>query len=1041
VRKVSMRPLLIILVFAGSMIAMSFQIVLSAPMPNLLITELMPNPDASSIGKGDAFEYIEVYNNGLTSVNLSGYQIKYYYSPSSFDTWDLTTSFVIASETSAVIWIRPENNNNYNTSLTRNDFRAHYGLTSSELPDSRLYVWSPHSTGLGNTGVKTVVLATDTGTDIAKASYNQPSPGSTIDSRSGRGIVYQYPTDGSIQMRKEASNQQPTPGVLLDYQIPNGKELLITEIMANSIVAGNVASDAFDYVEVYNKSSSPLNLADYTLSYHWSSAGSAEWDITETMWIDPKEAAVIWIIPGNNSRENGALTKNDFRSTYGNNSAVLPDSSLYMLSINTPALGNSGKRWAQLTKDSGELIAKAQYNAASDLEDTGSAMEGKSITYKYPFGNHNEPSMMRKVANNQTPSPGLVSTDIQVPSLTQPGSFYYYGNLHAHTSYSDGAVGSTPQSAMQYVRNSGKADFFAITDHTHYYHSPTDNNKVKWDETRRMAKGVNADEEFVAFAGFEMTWAAVHGRYGHLNTFATDWYINPYNELQSTGYMLSMTDYFAKLKEFDNRYSISQFNHPSDQFGYFEDFNQYDPVIDSRIPLIELRGSEHDIYYTRALDKGWHVAPSNNQDNHAANWITRDEGRVVIVAPRNTKEDLFEAIRKRRTYSTWDQNAQIMFTINDEMMGARLNNPDTLRVKVDAYDPDPVDRISTIELWANGNTKVDSWSGTASTSVVWTTTLKSEYSYYFVRIMQTDGDTITTAPIWTDSSTIASSYAISEMKYTSDPTKSISAAVSNFSTSTISNVVVEFFKDHISSANQIGQITIPSIAANSFATAVWNNWKAPMSGSYKLYSKATIPMGSANRAFVGYVEVPELLITEIVAGNGAAKGGKDAYEFIEVFNNSSSSINLQNYKIAYWPGTLDTIDWDITTDKMIEPGDIVVLWAQTSASSGKTLSDFNAKYGTSLSSSQLYELHAGDGINNTSTNRLLFIMKDDGTRISKASLNNGIDSQAGEDVTANLSVVYEYPKTGLIDMRKKAAMQTPSPGTTSMIQTPPAALP
>ena len=49
-------------------------------------------------------------------------------------------------------------------------------------------------------------------------------------------------------------------------------------------------------------------------------------------------------------------------------------------------------------------------------------------------------------------------------------------------------------------------------------------------------------------------------------------------------------------------------------------------MIDNQITLIEVGNGEGAIgssgyfpsysYYTRALDKGWHVAPTNNQDNH-----------------------------------------------------------------------------------------------------------------------------------------------------------------------------------------------------------------------------------------------------------------------------------------------------------------------------------------------------------------------------------------------------------------------------------------
>jgi len=296
--------------------------------------------------------------------------------------------------------------------------------------------------------------------------------------------------------------------------------------------------------------------------------------------------------------------------------------------------------------------------------------------------------------------------------------------------------------------------------------------------------------------------------------------------------------------------------------------------------------------------------------------------------------------------------------------------------------------------------------------------------------------------VWTGGTTIGGGYAITKMEYTAGPVKSIAATVSNGESAALSNIKVEFYKNAISAANKIGETTLSSIPANGEATAVLDDWPA-LTGSYKLYAKATIPVGSVQRAFVGYTVVPELLITEVAASNGAPSGGTDPYEFIEIYNNTNATINLKNYKIVYAAGTLldGYHDWNISGDKYLAAGETMVLWAKTGSSAGKTLADFNAKYGTSLTAGQVYELAAGDGVNNTATNRLLYIAKDDGTEISRVSLNNATDSQTGEDVTADLSVVYAYPQAGTFDARKIAAGQTPTPGALVSGQVPPATLP
>jgi hypothetical protein len=1021
-------------------------VVSSAPIPSILITELMPNP-STGISTGDGFEYIEIYNNGTSSINLSGYRLLYKNenTGNAIATWDLSSSFTVAAESTAVIWVRASNN----TSLTRNDFRSHYGLTSTELPDSKIYLLSLIDTGMGNTDWRSITIETDGGTDVARAKYNSSTSGTTVDARSGRSVNYTYPTDSTINMKKLQHNQDATPGRQVAYQVPNGKELLITEIMVNS-TAGIGNGDAFEYVEVSNKSTSPVDLQDYRVTY--TPTNPVSWDIADHLWMEPGSTAVIWVRPGNSTGANTALTKNDFRSHYGLTTTALPDSKLVIVSPAGTAMGNSGLRDVAIERDeSGEPVSKVQYNVASADEDGGAAMEGKSITYKYPFAG-TDPLMMRKIAGNQTPSPGTVSTGTQVPAAEQQGTFHFFGNLHSHTGYSDGASGSTPQTAMEFARDNGGADFFAVTDHSHYFNTLSSDGKVKWDEMHRMANLVNDDDTFVAIAGFEMTWAASQGRSGHMNTFLTDWYVNRNDNMPGTTDYWTTAAYYNKLKEAGNEYSITQFNHPTDYWGDMDDFDNHDAGIDGLVKLLELNGSsEHNANYTRALDKGWHVAAASNQDNHSADWITRNEERLVVVAPRNTRNDLFQAIRERRAYSSQDKNVEVSYKANGSWMGSILNNPASLAIDVDVYDPNSSDTVASMDIIADGGTVVASWSGTASNSVKWSTTLTTKYNYYYVKIVQTDGQIITTAPIWSGGTTIGSTYGIPRMEYTTGSTISIGATVSNPTGASLSNVLVEFYKNSITAANKIGQTTVATVPAAGTARAELSGWTPPASGGYRLLAQATIPIGSVNRAFVGYAEVPELLATELAPTNGAPAysatnptGTTDPYEFVELYNNSNASLNLQGYKLVYDAaagGDNSTLTWDITGSKTIASKGTMVVWLKTPASAGKTLTDFNTKYGTSLTSSQVIELSADEGINNTNTNRNLYIMKDNGTLVSRTILNRAGDVNTGVDMVANKSINYEYPKNGSPDMLKKAANQTPTPGTVASGQTAGSTLP
>lgn len=45
-----------------------------------------------------------------------------------------------------------------------------------------------------------------------------------------------------------------------------------------------------------------------------------------------------------------------------------------------------------------------------------------------------------------------------------------------------------------------------------------------------------------------------------------------------------------------------------------------------------------------ALDKDWHLAPTNNQDNHKGRWGNANDARDVILTDNFTEDGIYEAI-------------------------------------------------------------------------------------------------------------------------------------------------------------------------------------------------------------------------------------------------------------------------------------------------------------------------------------------------------------------------------------------------------------
>lgn len=351
----------------------------------------------------------------------------------------------------------------------------------------------------------------------------------------------------------------------------------------------------------------------------------------------------------------------------------------------------------------------------------------------------------------------------------------YFGQLHSHTQYSDGA--GSLESALAYVKDlpdSANVDFVAFTDHSNYFDKSgaanpegalydmtkaTEYSQQTWKSYKDAVAAFNAANvgKKVAIAGFEMTWS---GGPGHINTFNTPGIVSRNNTtLNDKTKDAGLQAYYKLLSQTEGVDSISQFNHPGTTFGNFIDFGYWDAVVDTRMYMVEVGNGEGQIgaggyypsyeQYIMALDKGWHVAPTNNQDNHKGRWGNANDARDVILTDDFTEDGIYAALRARRMYATEDKNLDLDYTVNGNMMGSIIDVPAKLNFEISFNDPDRTDSIAKVELVVNSGKVAYTWDSAADlTKGSVSVELPPEYTYYFVRVTEGDGDLAVTAPVW-----------------------------------------------------------------------------------------------------------------------------------------------------------------------------------------------------------------------------------------------------------------------------------------------------
>lgn len=329
----------------------------------------------------------------------------------------------------------------------------------------------------------------------------------------------------------------------------------------------------------------------------------------------------------------------------------------------------------------------------------------------------------------------------------------YFGQLSAHTSLSDGK-GSLNE-AYRHARDDAGLDFFAVTDNSNMFDHAAEATLADGSASSEWTAGKAAADaytssKFVAIFGYEMAW---NNGNGHINTFNT----NGFETSEETAFRgsLGLGKYYDALKNHPG--SISQFNHPGSVYGDFLDFAYYNEETDALVSLIEVGSGEgaigSDKYYrsygdyARALDNGWHLAPTNNQDNRSASFGDANTARTVVLAKKLTRDDLYDAMRNRRVYATEDKDLEIRYTLDGRIMGSIVNTTSDqvrIRVKLKESGNETIGKVSVI---SSGGEVVTSQT-LAVQSYTLDLTLPADRPYYYIRVDQFDKDIAVTAPVW-----------------------------------------------------------------------------------------------------------------------------------------------------------------------------------------------------------------------------------------------------------------------------------------------------
>lgn len=348
---------------------------------------------------------------------------------------------------------------------------------------------------------------------------------------------------------------------------------------------------------------------------------------------------------------------------------------------------------------------------------------------------------------------------------------YYYGNLHAHTAFSDGNKDSvktgvkTPTGSFAFAKNSRNFNFLGISEHNH---KQARMRLPNYSKGLQQADQANSDGNFVCMYGMEF---GVISTGGHVLVYGVNelvgWEDNNFdiecNQSDYSSLWVIINDHPGAFATLAHPEKTDYNNLLTAPYSKAADKAICGVAINTGPAFAEDTNYNHKPakrfvdYFRGMLAAGYHLGPTIDHDNHYLTFGRMASSRTVVLARILNRDSIRDAYRQMRFYASEDWNVKVSFIVNNRFpMGARINTQrDSTKIKVEVIDPDAGDDVKSIKImFGTPGSKVLSTvlPGASKTNtnnlMVAHHAEKGETFYYYAEIVQKDGDKIYTSPVW-----------------------------------------------------------------------------------------------------------------------------------------------------------------------------------------------------------------------------------------------------------------------------------------------------
>ncbi len=357
---------------------------------------------------------------------------------------------------------------------------------------------------------------------------------------------------------------------------------------------------------------------------------------------------------------------------------------------------------------------------------------------------------------------------------------FYFGNLHAHSDYSDGNTdnpGYTPALDYDYAKTAECMDYLGISEHNHFSaEALLSNYRLGINQATTFN---SSNPNFLALYGME--WGTI-GSGGHALVYGNGmdnlwgWETgsgawgasNNYDIFVPRGVYTGSTGLFKTTNDNIATNTFVSLAHPG--LGDFNNLDAiaYDVAADNAITAVAVESGPSTSsnttysnpassmsylwYYQTLLAKGYHLGPTIDHDNHKTTFGKTTRSRTAIISPSLSKAAIIAAIRNMSFYATQDCDTKVDFTINTKIMGSVFTDRFAPNISVTLTDATTITSGAIIRVMygvpGSGTmaVKIDSVIG-SSLNFTDVNLSNNSTGYYYIDI--TNGTSrIVTSPVW-----------------------------------------------------------------------------------------------------------------------------------------------------------------------------------------------------------------------------------------------------------------------------------------------------